>query len=87
MGHWSLHEAKARFSAVVDAALAGAPQEVTRRGRPAVVVVSAEQYARLLRGGPKQGFAEHLLSLPRRGEDEPEPFAREDDAAPREVAF
>lgn len=86
MPRWSLHEAKARFSALVDAALAGAPQEVTRRGRPAVVVVSAEQYARLLSGGPERGFAEHLLALPRDGGDG-DPFAREDDAAPRDVAL
>lgn len=86
MPRWSLHEAKARFSAVVDAALAGAPQEVTRRGHPAVVVVSAEQWARLLRGGPERGFAEHLLALPR-DDGDGDPFAREDDAAPRDVAF
>ena len=34
MTDWPLHDAKNRFSAVVDAALAGSPQRVTRRGRP-----------------------------------------------------
>ena len=38
---WSLQDAKNKFSAVVDAALSGKPQEVSRRGRPAVVVISA----------------------------------------------
>ena len=38
--HWTLQDAKNKFSAVVEAALSGAPQEVTRRGRPAVVVLS-----------------------------------------------
>ena len=45
---WTLQDAKNRFSAVVDAALAGTPQQVTRRGKPAVVVVSAAAYAKLL---------------------------------------
>jgi antitoxin Phd len=44
---WTLQDAKNRFSAVVEAALAGVPQEVTRRGKPAVVVIAAEDYARL----------------------------------------
>ena len=39
---WTLQDAKNRFSAVVEAALAGTPQEVTRRGKPAVVVVADE---------------------------------------------
>ena len=45
---WSLQDAKNRFSAVVDAALEGTPQEVTRRGKPAVVVLSTLEYRRLL---------------------------------------
>ena len=45
MSEWSLQDAKNRFSAVVDAALQGEPQRVTRRGKPAVVVV--EEYERL----------------------------------------
>ncbi len=45
----TLQDAKNRFSAVVDAALAGHPQEVTRRGKPAVVVLSADDYHRLVR--------------------------------------
>ena len=39
--------AKNKFSALVNAALAGAPQRVTRRGQPAVVVLAAEEYERL----------------------------------------
>lgn len=38
---WTLQDAKNKFSSMVDAALAGAPQEVSRRGKPAVVVLSA----------------------------------------------
>ena len=47
MTSWSLQDAKNRFSAVVNAALAGEPQRVTRRGEPVVMVVSVEDYERL----------------------------------------
>ena len=44
---WTLQDAKHRFDDVVDAALAGTPQRVTRRGRPAVVVLAVDEYERL----------------------------------------
>lgn len=79
---WTLQDAKNRFSAVVDAALAGRPQQVTRRGRPAVVVVSAEEYHRLVAEAAehRESFADHLLNFP--GGDVARLRAR-----PREVAF
>ena len=46
---WQLQDAKNRFSAVVDAALEGEPQHVTRRGQPAVVVVATSEFERLCR--------------------------------------
>ncbi len=49
MGEWPLQDARNKFSALVEAALAGAPQRVTRRGAPAVVVLSVEEYDRLNR--------------------------------------
>ncbi len=49
MAQWQLQEAKNRLSALVDAAISGEPQQVTRRGRPAVVVIAAEDYERLCR--------------------------------------
>ena len=49
MAEWALQDAKNKFSALVNAALAGEAQRVTRRGRPAVVVVSEEEYERLRR--------------------------------------
>ena len=72
MTDWPLHDAKNRFSALVDAALAGDPQRVTRRGRPAVVVLAVEEYQRL-RQAEKSGaptFVEHLLAIPRGGPDD-----------------
>ncbi|MDO5640868.1 MAG: type II toxin-antitoxin system Phd/YefM family antitoxin [Paracoccus sp. (in: a-proteobacteria)] len=64
---WNLQDAKNRFSAVVDAALAGEPQQVSRRGKPAVVVLSAQDYARILAEarGNRGSFAQHLLAQPR----------------------
>ena len=47
MVEWPLQDAKNKFSALVNAALAGEPQRVTRRGQPAVVVLAAEKYDRL----------------------------------------
>lgn len=80
---WTLQDAKNRFSAVVDAALAGVPQEVTRRGKPAVVVLSADEYRRLLDGAVehRESFADHLLSFPA-SDDVPRA-----EAAPRDVSF
>ena len=49
MAEWPLQDAKNKFSTVVDAALAGEPQRVTRRGQPAVVVLAVEEYERLCR--------------------------------------
>lgn len=45
---WRLEEAKARFSEVVRRARTEGPQRVTVRGRDAVVVIAAEELARLL---------------------------------------
>lgn len=63
---WTLQDAKNRFSAVVEAALAGRPQEVTRRGKAAVVVLSAQEYHRLVdaAGRQRESFADHLLAFP-----------------------
>ena len=72
MAQWALQDAKNRFSAVVNAALSGEPQTVTRRGAPAVVVLAVEDYRRLRQveraGAPT--FIEHLLSIPSGGPDD-----------------
>jgi prevent-host-death family protein len=64
---WTLQDAKNRFSAVVEAAQHGQPQLVTKRGAPAVVVVSAEEYARLrtFEQAAQPSFVDHLLAMPR----------------------
>ena len=59
---WQLQVAKNRLSEVVQKAMSEGPQEVTLRGKRAVVVVAAEEYDRL--AGPKESFKEFLLSGP-----------------------
>jgi len=63
---WSLQDAKNRFSAVVEAASHGKPQLVTKHGKPTVVVVAAEEYARLrhLERLKAPSFTDHLLAMP-----------------------
>lgn len=80
---WTLQDAKNKFSAVVEEAMAGRPQEVTKRGKPAVVVISSEEYARLVgvAGAVRERFAEHLLAFP-----SAEPIERME-AKPRDVVF
>jgi prevent-host-death family protein len=62
MTDWQLQDAKNRFSAVVDAALSGFPQRVTRRGKPAVVVLSVDEYERLCQLERAQGNSSDLVS-------------------------
>ena len=71
MTDWPLQDAKNRFSAVVDAALAGDPQRVTRRGRPAVVVLAVDEYERLrqIEKANAPTFAELLLDIPQDGQE------------------
>lgn len=66
---WTLQDAKNKFSAVVEAAQKGEPQHVTKRGIEAVVVLSAENYRRLMEMEEKQkpgmDFVEFLFSAPK----------------------
>jgi prevent-host-death family protein len=64
---WTLQDAKNRFSVVVEAALAGEPQRVTRRGRWVGVVISAA-----LDQASAPSLPELLLALPQ----DDEPFER-----------
>ena len=58
-----LRDAKASFSAVVEAAERGEATTITKHGKPAAVVVPIEDAARIY---PKKrpSFAELLLSIP-----------------------
>jgi len=63
---WTLAEAKAKFSEVVEKARTG-PQTITKNGRTAVVVVSAEEWARKTRR--PGNLAEFFAESPLRGSD------------------
>ena len=83
---WSLQDAKNKFSEVVKAARRGTPQLVTRRGVPAVMVVSVETYASLrhYERRTEPSFGQFLLSMPRQVDPEHEERA---ELALREVSL
>jgi len=63
---WGLRDARAHFSELVDKALSDGPQVVTRKGKPAVVVVAADQWDRKTR---RQGdLVDFFASSPLREE-------------------
>jgi antitoxin Phd len=59
---WQLQTAKQRFSELVERARREGPQVVTKHGREAVVVVSAEEYRRLQE--PRGDLIAFLRSAP-----------------------
>lgn len=63
---WSVAQAKARLSEVIDRAKTS-PQTITRNGKPSVVVVSAEEWQRKM--ARKGTLAEFLLASPLHGTD------------------
>ncbi|MCA1552217.1 type II toxin-antitoxin system Phd/YefM family antitoxin [Bradyrhizobium sp. BRP19] len=63
---WTLANAKARLSEVLDRAQTG-PQVITRHGKPNAVIVSVEEWAR--KTARKGTLAEFLLASPLRGAD------------------
>ena len=88
---WQLQDAKAQFSALVDNALRGVPQHVMRRGKPAVVVLSEQDFEALQRSAAGRAdepasFIEHLLAMPKApvsaGDDSPRL-----DVQPRDIDF
>ena len=62
-GTWTVAEAKAKFSELVDSVRTRGPQTITKNGRTAVVVVSAEEWERKARrpGNLAEFFAESPL--------------------------
>ncbi|BCX88544.1 antitoxin Phd [Methylomarinovum tepidoasis] len=64
---WQLQTAKAKLSALVQRARKEGPQEITVRGEGAVVVLSHEDYERLLKRKPS--LVEFLRQSPLREVD------------------
>jgi prevent-host-death family protein len=52
MGQWQTAEAKQRFSELVEAAASAGPQVVLRHKEPVAVVLSPDDYRRLVRRSP-----------------------------------
>lgn len=63
--NWTVAEAKSRFSEMIDQARAKGPQTITKRGRVAAVVVSAEEWER--KSKRTGNLAEFLAASPLRG--------------------
>ncbi len=64
--HWTVAGAKARLSEVIERAQSD-PQIITRHGKPSVVIVSAEEWAR--KTVRKGTLAEFLMGSPLRDAD------------------
>lgn len=88
---WRLQDAKAQFSALVDNALRGVPQHVTRRGKRAVVVLSEQDFEALQRSAGQsanqpRSLNEHLLAIPKRQSEQDDAIPGLD-IQPRELDF
>ena len=88
---WRLQDAKAQFSALVDNAMRGVPQHVTRSGKRAVVVLSELDFEALQRSASGRAqtplsFVDHLLAIPKTTVSEVPDMPRLN-LEPREVDF
>jgi len=62
---WTVAEAKAKFSELLDKAKSEGPQKITKHGRTTAVVVDAEEWER--KAERKGNLAEFLTTSPPRG--------------------
>ena len=63
MGHiWQLQEAKNKFSKLVEKAQHEGPQFVTKHGKEAVVVLSVEEYKKIIK--PKSNLFQSIQKSP-----------------------
>jgi prevent-host-death family protein len=62
---WTVPEAKAKFSKLLDKANSEGPQRITKHGRTIAVVVAVEEWER--KAERKDNLAEFLTSSPLRG--------------------
>lgn len=79
---WKLQDAKNHFSEVVECAINDGPQEVTRHGEHAVVILSFKQYEELSR--PKKNLVDFFKESPFHGFELDFPRSKD---TPREVTF
>lgn len=88
MRDWLAKDARAHLSDVLDGALKGEPQRVTRRGKGAVVMVSEDQWRRATTKRSSVTLGEYLATYPlsardidltgMRARQRPNPFADPD---------
>jgi prevent-host-death family protein len=62
---WTVAEAKAKFSEIIERAMSEGPQTITRKGRIAAVVVGAEEWQRKTKRAGN--LAEFFAGSPLRG--------------------
>jgi len=65
MGTWTVAQAKAKFSELIDRAQSGGPQTITRKGRTAAVIVAPEEWERKTKR--TGNLAEFFAASPLRG--------------------
>ena len=63
--NWTVAEAKAKFSEIIERAMSEGPQTITRKGRTAAVVVGAEEWQRKTKR--VGNLAEFFAASPLRG--------------------
>jgi prevent-host-death family protein len=63
--NWTVAEAKAKFSEIIERAMSEGPQTITRNGRTAAVVVGAEEWQRKTKRAGN--LAEFFAGSPLRG--------------------
>ncbi|RKY40017.1 MAG: type II toxin-antitoxin system prevent-host-death family antitoxin [Candidatus Makaraimicrobium thalassicum] len=64
---WQLQDAKSKFSQLVARAMKNKPQVVTKHGNNAVVILSFEEYQKIIK--PKKGLVEFFRDSPLAGLD------------------
>jgi prevent-host-death family protein len=79
---WSVADAKARLSELLDQAISDGPQSITRRGREVAIVVSVEEWHR--KSSRVGNLAEFLAASPLRNS---ELSTRRVDAPARDVSL
>jgi prevent-host-death family protein len=62
---WTVAEAKAKFSELIERAKSEGPQKITKHGRTTAVIVAADQWER--KAARKGNLAEFLAASPLRG--------------------
>jgi prevent-host-death family protein len=80
--NWTVAEAKAKFSEIIQRAMSEGPQTITRKGRTAAVVVGAEEWQRKTKRAGN--LAEFFAASPLRGS---ELKVRRSKARPRRISL